>query len=355
MTEPDRTDLDLASPAPPAAAPQAASAARVEPQRASLFALWAVAVIALGVALFTFFTRGQEVQRVAEVSAQRMAEAQAAAKEAQAAARAAQDNTRDALAKLSVLETRLAESQNQQVALERLYEELSRNRDEFVLIEVERMVELAAQQLQVAGNITGALAALQTADARLARADKPQYGNIRKVLARDIERLKAQPATDLTGLAIRLDALSEQVEQLPLLSEPRPVPEAKKAVEPGSSWWDRFSADVTREFTELVSIRKLSGNEVLLMTPDQARLYRDTLRLKLANARLALMARNQQLLRSDLARIDVAVSRSADPRSKLTQSFLTSLRTVGSATVAIEPPSLNETLSAIANVRAARN
>ncbi|HET7772449.1 MAG TPA: uroporphyrinogen-III C-methyltransferase, partial [Burkholderiaceae bacterium] len=166
---------------------------------------------------------------------------------------------------------------------------------------------------------------------------------------------KAQPATDLTGLAIRLDALSEQVEQLPLLSEPRPVPEARKAADPRSSWWDRFSADVAREFTDLVSIRKLSGNEVLLMTPDQARLYRDILRLKLANARLALMARNQQLLRSDLARIDVAVSRSADPRSKVTQSFLASLRTVGNATVAIEPPSLNETLSAIANVRAARN
>ena len=74
---------------------------------------------------------------------------------------------RDAQAKLALLETRLAESQTQQAALEALYRDLAPSRDEIALTEVEQVLLLASQQLALAGNVQSALAALQLADAKL--------------------------------------------------------------------------------------------------------------------------------------------------------------------------------------------
>src|SRR5207342_1659331 len=105
----------------------------------------------------------------------------------------AQEAAGDVQVKVGVLDDKLAQSQNQQVALESLYQELSRNRDDWSLAEIEQIVLIASQQLQLAGDVRAALLALQTADSRLQRLDKPQLIPLRKVIAKDIERLKALP------------------------------------------------------------------------------------------------------------------------------------------------------------------
>ena len=75
---------------------------------------------------------------------------------------------RDAQAKIALLEARLAESQAQQAALEALYRDLAPSRDEIALTEIEQVLLVASQQLQLAGNVQSALAALQLADAQAA-------------------------------------------------------------------------------------------------------------------------------------------------------------------------------------------
>ena len=90
--------------------------------------------------------------------------------------------------KLGLLEAKLAESQSQQLALEELYQELTRNRDEATLEEVEQLLLIANQQLQLASNVKAALIAMQEADARLQRIDRPNYP-VRKILAKDMDVL----------------------------------------------------------------------------------------------------------------------------------------------------------------------
>src|SRR3954469_9900547 len=80
---------------------------------------------------------------------------------------------------------------------------------------------IASQQLQLARNVRAALLALQLAEGRLARADRPQFAPIRRALARDIERLKAAPAIDFPALALRLDNLIASVDSLPLAFDER--------------------------------------------------------------------------------------------------------------------------------------
>src|SRR5262245_43230368 len=176
----------------PSAAPSAARRA----SRAQALALVALGLAVLLAVLFWFDTRSRIDSTQQEV-ARRLRDIESDAREARALARAAQDAQRDAQTRLGQLEAKLAESQSQQLALETLYQELSRNRDEWQLAEIEQVLAIASQQLQLAGNVRAALLALQLADARLARTDRPQFAAIRRALARDMERLKALPAVDL--------------------------------------------------------------------------------------------------------------------------------------------------------------
>ena len=314
--------------------------------------LWLIALVALLLAMWGQLTRGQEADRIAADAVRNINQANTATTAAQTAARTASDAARDSLVKLQALETRLAESQNQQLALERLYEDLSRSKDEWVLIEVQRTVELATQQLQVAGNVNGAIAALQTADTRLARADKPQYASIRKVIVRDIERLRVMPAADITGLALKLGGLVDQVDQLPLLSDPaastvRSNGNSLRAYE-NLPWHQRLWTDLKQELGTLVRIRSLAPNQTLLLSAEQGRTVRDSLKLKLLQARLALLARNPVLLSHDLGSVERSINLYFDPAAALTQAFLTSTKQIASAPVVLEYPTLSDTLSAIA-------
>ena len=89
-------------------------------------------------------------------------------------------------------------------------------RDEWQLAEIEQVLAIAQQQLQLSGNVRAALLALQQAEGRLARADRPQFLPVRRALARDIERLRAVPGLDLSGISLKLDSLVAAVDSLPL-------------------------------------------------------------------------------------------------------------------------------------------
>ena len=155
--------------------------------------LFALLVVALAAALLAAWIGLRNEQGAARLEvAQRLAEADAALAQARTRESEQAGELRDAQAKLALLEARLSESQTQQASLEALYRELAPSRDELALNEVEQVLLLASQQLAIARNVQAALAALQLAEAKLARVDRPQVVPLRRALARDIDRLKAR-------------------------------------------------------------------------------------------------------------------------------------------------------------------
>src|SRR6187551_1992336 len=202
-----------------------------------------VAALALAVLAWQRYDSRQQIGALQHELAQRLAAADVENKQSRGLAEHVREATREAQIKLGVLEAKLQESQNQQIALEALYQELSRSRDESLLADVEQTLLVANQQLQLAGNVKSALIALQAADARLARLDRPQLAGLRKVIARDLERLKLAPAVDVTGISARIDNLISSIDSLPLAMEVRPpaVDAARKAAaESDSNAWTRF-------------------------------------------------------------------------------------------------------------------
>jgi uroporphyrin-3 C-methyltransferase/uroporphyrinogen III methyltransferase/synthase len=292
--------------------------------------------------------------------------------ETSALARSLQDQSKELQVKVGVLENRQLEAQSQQLALEQLYQDLSKNRDEWALSEIEQVLSTASQQLQLAGNVQGALIALQNADRSLSRSDKPQFVLIRRAIAADIERLKALPAVDLAAVAFRLDSVIAQVDALPLLADEKPAQAdaparrqqdsgagAAKAAEPPMTvgerlthTWRQWSGEMWADVRDLIRVRTVATPEALLLTPSESFFVRENLKLRLLNARLALLSRNEGAFRDDLNNAQATLVKYFDTRARPTQNAQAMLRQVQGNNLAIEMPTLSGSLNAVRNYKA---
>jgi uroporphyrin-3 C-methyltransferase len=258
--------------------------------------------------------------------------------------------------KLGVLESRLAESQSQQIALEALYQELSRNRDEWALAEIEQTLLIASQQLQLAGNVKSALIALQNADARLQRMERPQLTPLRKAINRDIDRLKALPFVDTVGISVRLDNVIAAVDTLPLAMEVRPTTAQSRETPPQAParTWQRFLSEAWAELKQLVRVQNIDRPEMPLLTPQQAFFLRQNLKLRLLAARLELLSRDQTSYKSDLQAARDWIVRYYDTHDKSVANALATLRNLHESEISIETPDVSATLDALRMLRIAR-
>jgi uroporphyrin-3 C-methyltransferase len=354
--------------APPAAAPPASStpAPPAAEPRASRLAAWKnpwliIALLALALTAWQWLETRTRLTRTQQELARRLTDSDTVAKESRAMARQAQEQLAVLQGKLGELEGRVAESKSQQATLETLYRDLARNRDEWSLAEIEQSVALAAQQLQLAGNVQGALLALQAADARLAGNSRPQFIGLRKVLLRDLERLRALPQIDLAGMNLRLESALAAVDALPFAVDGRPRDESRArlaAAAPAPStdvgslaYWRQIAAEFWAELRSLVRIQRFDREEPALLAPGQAFFLRENLKLRLLNARLALLAHDQWTFRNEIKQAQAWVDRYFDGREKSVQTVQDSLRQLASAEINIELPNLNESLSAIKNFK----
>jgi uroporphyrin-3 C-methyltransferase len=316
-----------------------------------------LAAFTLVLLVWQWFDGRSDRQALRQELARRLAETDTQTQEGRVIAGQAQDAVRDVQVKVGVLEDKLAQSQNQQVALETLYQELSRNRDDWSLAEIEQIVLIASQQLQLAGDVRAALIALQTADSRLQRVDKPQLIPLRKVIAKDIERLKSLPYVDTVGISVRLDTLLGQVDGLPLAMEVRPVTERAAEVPPSAeeSVWRRVIREALTDFKQMVRLQKLDKTEVPLLAPEQAYFARENLKLRLLSARIALMQRDQVAYGADIRAARDWLNRYFDTQNKAVTSVLATLRELGESPVNIEVPDIAGTLEAVRHYKIARD
>jgi uroporphyrin-III C-methyltransferase len=310
--------------------------------------------LAAGLATLFWLDARSRIGATQEELARRLRDIEHDAREARSIARLAQDGLRDAQLKVAQLEARLTESQSQQLALEALYQELSRNRDEWQLAEIEQVLAIAQQQLQLAGNVRAALLALQLAEARLAKTDRPQFVPVRRALARDIERLKALPVLDIAAMSARIDSLVAGVDSLPLAFDEKSLPAKPAATNAERGFWSRLGSEIWGEVKQLVVVRQVDSNEAPLLAPPQAYFVRENLRLRLLNARLSLLVRDEAGYREDLRASQAWIRRYFDARSKQGTDALAQLKQLSATSISFEMPNISESLDTVRGFKSRR-
>jgi uroporphyrin-3 C-methyltransferase/uroporphyrinogen III methyltransferase/synthase len=357
---------------PPNAAPDAAGAAvasasaragiRVRPWQAAILV---ATLLVLVLAAANLASRLRDVQQSSSQQAVELRDALAAAHKDGAEVRK----------KVEALDEELERIKAQRADLEQLVMEINRGRDEALLIEVDRMVNAAASELQLSGNVAAAVVALQAADTRLARADRAPLVALRRSIARDLERLRALPTIDVTGIALRLDQIAVGIDTWPMLADPsvalarkdepgktQPVagkgaaPAAATAAKADAGWWSRLRRWMGEEFGDLVRIRDVQTPESLLLSGTQQQLVRHQLRLRLFDARQALIARNDRVYRADLQESRVMLLRYFDLKASGPAAALAQIDKLSGAVLSVEIPNagLTESLAALAAARLTR-
>lgn len=284
--------------------------------------------------------------------AQRLAAGDSATQEGRGALKQTQESMQSLIARIGALEAQLNEAQGQQAALETLYQELASGRDARLLSEVEQSITIAAQQLQLAGNVEAALLALQSAEARLTRATPAQFASLRRLLNRDIERLRALPQADISGMALRLEAVAANADKLPLAYTQRPPKTTTPATET-SSGWRELAAEVWRDLQGLVRIERMDQDAPALLAPSQALFLRENLRLRLINARLSLLQRDARSFREDVSLAAKWLKLYFDLRTPAVQHAHDTLQKMAAAELNLAMPSLDETLAAARSIKLA--
>jgi uncharacterized protein HemX len=343
--------------APPAPRRRATDVAPRRGRRRALLTLLAVAVL-LGLAYAALESRRQAAiqAQLAQTRAQEAAEATA---RAQAAAQEAQE-----------AQKRLAELEQATEAAAAAGPAAAPTREEAVLLEVERLITLAMHDLQLTRQPATALAALELADARLAAADGVRWAALRRALGRDVERLRAVPAVDITGLAVRIDQLIAAVDLWPMVNAAAaPPPPAKGAARaapkkaepeppapppPPPGFWARVRTWLATEFGDLIRINEVAAPEALLLNVEQERLLRQQLKLRLLSARVALLARNDKLYHADIESAQTLVALYFDGRHTAVANAAATLRQLNAASLAFDVPALADSQAAVRAARARR-
>lgn len=255
---------------------------------------------------------------------------------------------------LRQLEAALAASQQrvealraQQSELLALYGAVAGGHEETLLADAELTLSLASQQLQLTGNVGAALAALYRLDERLSGHDKPRLMPLRRAVARDIDVLKSMPWIDYVGLSARLDSLATQVDKLPLVVDGR----ARDAAARPETQRSGLLGEIGRALGALVEIRRIDQPNPVLLAPEQAFYLREHLKLRLLNARLALLQRDEVTFRQDLSVAQVVLREQFDTRSKPVKAMLTALAEAQTARPAQTLPSLVDSLNAARDAR----
>ena len=314
-------------------------------------------LLALAAAGFSAWQAYESRQAAAELElelARKLAEIETIGSDSRRLSTGARDVARDVEARLGQIEDRLVGIQNQRLAMDSLYQELSLSRDEWTLAEVEQILLAASQQLQLASNVKAALIALEAADARLARSDRPQLTQLRRVVAEDIERLKASPFVDVTGIGLKLERIIASIDEMPLAIETRPVVVADAGSDSTTDGWRLMLAEVWTDLHSLVRIERVESPSGPLLPPDQAFFLRENVKLRLLGARLALLARDEISYKADLAAATEWFTLYYDATATSVTSAVEALDQLAQSDIRIELPNVGASLDAVRNYRLAR-
>lgn len=309
--------------------------------------------------------------------------------EAKAAAKASQELTRDTAAKVALLDARLAEVALQRGQLEELIQSMSRSRDENVIGDIEASIRVALQQSAITGSAEPLVVTLKLADERLLRYKQPRMEGVRRAVARDLDRVKSVSVVDVSTLTIKLDEVVRLLDELPLTvnaekaAEPKAVAEEPR-LKPGSGrplkasaaaeekpptaadgewaqwWWAakkglrETAALAWTETRSLIRVTRIEHPEAALLAPEQAFFLRENIKLRLLNARLALLSRQFETAQADLRDSQEMLNRYFDGRSRKVQVAGDLLRQVAGQARQVIVPRPDDTLAALSAAAAGR-
>lgn len=182
-----------------------------------------------------------------------------------------------------------------------------RRPNDWLLAEADYLVKLAGRKLFLEHDVESATQLMESADQRIAALNDPSLVGLRKAMANDITKLRVVPLVDRDGLVLRLTALQQQVDKLPLANALLPEAAAveKQQVSEDIANWQENLMTSLKDFSEnFITFRTRDGNVIPLLSPQQHFYLKENIKAKLETAIKAVYQEQGEIYTTSLETAD---------------------------------------------------
>ncbi|GAB2641082.1 uroporphyrinogen-III C-methyltransferase [Vibrio panuliri] len=228
-----------------------------------------------------------------------------------------------------------------------------RRPNDWLLAEADYLVKLAGRKLFLEHDAESATLLMESADQRIAALNDPSLVPLRKSMANDITKLKSIPLIDRDGLVLRLTALQQQVDQLPLANAVLPEEKAQQPekVSQDINDWQQNLKTSLKDFSEnFITFRSRDGNVIPLLSPQQHFYLRENMKAKLETAIKAVYVEQQEIYQTALSTAEQWSQSFYDQESNQVKEFNKALELLAKQTVQVEYPVKLETQQRLTDV-----
>ena len=217
-------------------------------------------------------------------------------------------------------------------------------------IVIEHLIRMADLTLNTTGETKLAISFLSVAKQY---ASNPELSSINHALNKDIANLQVIPAIDSSDIILKIEAVSQKINALPIVAEQIATLQKTSSAETSSAknLWERFFASTIKALKDIVVIRRQVVEPLLL--PEQETILRLSIQNKLIQAQYAVMQRQNKLYQSCLEQVASLAARYFIASSAVTADVLSSLKTLQQVDLQPKLPLLTESIASVINFMSA--
>ncbi|EMQ2878236.1 uroporphyrinogen-III C-methyltransferase [Vibrio navarrensis] len=325
-----------------------------EQKRGSKLSIIAIVIALLGTGGLAYQMQQQSSHYQAQIAALQNQLQQTQSSLTQQMNQVKTDTAQQASSTLHKAEVELTQQQKSIESLQLAMADVKGRRpNDWLLAEADYLVKLAGRKLFLERDATSATHLMESADQRIATLNDPSLVPLRKAMASDITKLKTIPIIDRDGLVLRLTALQQQVDQLPLANAILPEAKAVEKTEVSediSNWQDNLLTSL-KDFSEnFITFRTRDGNVIPLLSPEQHFYLKENIKAKLETAIKAVYLEQGELYTIALTTAESWSESFFNPDDNAVKEFNRTLKQLSQQNVQVAYPVKLETQNQLADV-----
>jgi uroporphyrin-3 C-methyltransferase len=212
----------------------------------------------------------------------------------------------------------------------------------WLLAQADFLVKLAGRKLWSDQDVTTAGALLKSADESLAEMNDPSLIDVRRALTEDISSLASVSQIDFDGIILKLNQLSNQVDDLRLAdnnSDEAPMDEDDGEVSSSLNEWRQNLVKSWHNFmSEFITVRRRDSSAEPLLAPNQDVYPRENIRSRLLVAAQAVPRHQNEVYQQSLETVSTWVRAYFDVNDPTTKAFLSQLDELSQQSINMDVP-----------------
>ncbi|OWO80776.1 uroporphyrinogen-III C-methyltransferase [Photorhabdus luminescens] len=212
----------------------------------------------------------------------------------------------------------------------------------WLLAQADFLVKMAGRKLWNDQDIVTAAALLKNADASLAEMHDPSLIEIRRAITQDISTLSAISQIDFDGIILRVNQLSNQVDNLRLAdntTDGSPMDEDNDELTGTLSEWRQNLSKSWKSFMDnFITIRRRDTTAEPLLAPNQDIYLRENIRARLLIAAQAIPRHQGEVFKQSLETVSTWVRAYFDINDPNTKAFLEEIDSLSQQPISITAP-----------------